>query len=47
MDFRVADIIRDAETLKFAREDIEALSDGETEQMYNLLIADKADIVIY
>ena len=47
MDFRVADIIRDAETLKFAREDIEALSDEETEQMYNLLIADKADIVIY
>ena len=47
MDFQIADVIRDAESLRFAKEDVEALSDAEAEDMYELLIADKADVVIY
>ncbi|MBO7632249.1 MAG: ATP-dependent DNA helicase RecG, partial [Lachnospiraceae bacterium] len=47
MDFRIADVIRDAEVLRFAKEDTAELSDSEAEEMYHNLIADDADIVVY
>ena len=47
MDFRIADVIRDAEVLRFAKEDTAELSDSEAEEMYHILIADDADIVVY
>ena len=47
MDFRIADIIRDAAVLKDAKEDIEALSAEESEAQYNNLIAERSDIVVY
>ncbi|MBO4324050.1 MAG: ATP-dependent DNA helicase RecG [Lachnospiraceae bacterium] len=47
MDFKIADIIRDAAVLKDAKEDIEALSTEESEAQYNNLIAERSDIVVY
>ena len=47
MDFKIADIIRDASVLKDAKADIDALSDESAEEQYNLLIADGSGLVVY
>lgn len=47
MDFKIADIIRDAAVLKDAKDDIDALSEEESEAQYHVLIAEHSDIVVY
>ncbi|MBO4696297.1 MAG: ATP-dependent DNA helicase RecG [Lachnospiraceae bacterium] len=47
MDFKIADIIRDAAVLKDAKEDVDALGPEESEAQYNILIAEQSDVVVY
>ena len=47
LDFSLADIIRDADVLKLAKDDVAKLSDEEAENEYNLVIANTTDSVVY
>lgn len=47
LDFSLADIIRDSDILKFAKDDVALLTDDEAEEEYNLLIANTTVSVVY
>lgn len=47
MDFRIADIIRDADMLSAAKEDVAALSDTEAEELHMLLAPGENESVVY
>lgn len=47
LSFQLADVVRDADSLKAAREDVALLSDAEAEAEYNLLVAKSSETVVY
>ena len=47
LDFQLADVIRDADVLKLAKDDVAQLSEEEALSEYQLLVANESEIVVY